>query len=130
MVSKSHTSRGPSIEDSLHVDSAAAALVATDSPVLVEGLGAVDGGLVVARGLVEIVGVAVVVDGAFVLASRAGVVSAVVLDDLDIVSEKCGIGEGCAYVVLNERAASPAVDAEVAVTLRAERTTIVDGSSL
>jgi hypothetical protein len=33
------------------------------------------------------------------------------------------------YVVLNERAASPAVNAKVAVTLRAERTAIVDGSS-
>lgn len=86
MVSKSHTSRGPSIEDSLHVDGAAAALVAADGPVLVEGLDAVDGGLLVAGGLVEIVGVAVVVDGALVLASRAGVVSAVILDDLDIVS--------------------------------------------
>lgn len=86
MVSKSHASRIPSIKDSLHVDGAAGALVAADGPVLVEGLGAVDGGLLHAGSLVEIVGVAVVVDGALVLASRARVVSAVALDDLDIVN--------------------------------------------
>jgi hypothetical protein len=87
VVSKSHASISPSIEDSLHIDSAAAALVAADGPVLVEGLLAVDRGLVVAGGLVQIIGVAVVVDGALVLASRAGVVGAVVLDDLDIISK-------------------------------------------
>lgn len=90
MVSKSHASISPGIEDSLHVDSAAAALVAADGPVLVEGLDAVDGGLLHAGGLVEIVGVAVVVDSALVLASRAGVVSAVALNDLDAVSGELG----------------------------------------
>jgi hypothetical protein len=44
--------------------------------------------------LVEIVGVAVVVDGALVLASRARVVSAVALDDLDIVNGELRGGMG------------------------------------
>jgi hypothetical protein len=34
------------------------------------------------------------------------------------------------YIVLDERATSPAIDSKVAVTLRAEITSVVNGASL
>lgn len=86
MVTKAHASLSPSVEVSLHVNRAAGALVAADGPVLVEGLGAVDGRLVVAGGHVDIVGVTISVDGSLLLSTASGVVRAVVLDDLRVLS--------------------------------------------
>jgi len=91
VVSKIHASRAPRVEVVLHVDGSADTLIAADGPVLVEGLGAVDGGLLVAGRDVEVVGVAVGVDGAPVLSTVAGVVCAVVLDDLDYGEEACQV---------------------------------------
>jgi hypothetical protein len=113
VVTKAHASLRPGVEVSLHVDGTAGALVAADGPVLVEGLDAIDGRLLVAGGHVDIVGVTVGVDGSLLLSILAGVVRTVVLDD----------------VVLDERAPSPTVDGKVTVALRAERAAVVDGSA-
>lgn len=64
----------PGVEVVLHGDRAADALAGADRPVLVEGPGAVNGGLVGTRADVEVVGAAVRGDLALILASRAGVV--------------------------------------------------------
>jgi hypothetical protein len=79
------------------VDDAADALLAADRPVLVKGGGALDGRLVDAARLVDVVGAAVVIDGAEPAGARRRVVRAVRLDD----------------VVLDERVGSPAVQGEV-----------------
>lgn len=79
------------------VDAAADALGAADGPVLVERRRAEDRGLVGAARLVDVVGAAVVVDGAEALRARRGVVRAVGLDD----------------VVLDEGVGGPAVEGEV-----------------
>jgi hypothetical protein len=113
VVSEVHAGLSPSIEVVLHVDGAAGALVAADRPVLVESLSTVDGRLLVTGGHVEIVGVTVGVDSTSVLSLATGVVRAVALND----------------VVLDERAASPAVNAKVSVALRVEGTSVVDGSA-
>lgn len=72
-----------------------------DRPELLEGLGAVDGGLVVTGGLEDVVRRAVAIHRSSLLGSRRGVVSAVRLDD----------------VVLDEWVAGPAVYGEVAVAI-------------
>lgn len=107
-----HALGGPGVEVVLHVDRAADALGGADGPVLLKGLRAVDRGLVGARRDVDVVGAAVGVDGALVLAAAAGVVGAVGVDD----------------VVLDEGVPGPAVDGQVPVAARVERTTIVDGA--
>lgn len=107
-----HAELRPRVEVVLHGDGAADALGGADGPVLLEGPRAVDGGLVRARRDVDVVGAAVGRDGALELAAAAGVVRAVGLDD----------------VVLDQGVAGPAVDGEVAVALRAERTSVVDGA--
>ena len=99
MRTQLHSLSSPSIEVSLHVNRATAALVGTHRPVLLEGLGAVDGGLVGALGLSDLVGGAVSGDGALDGSLRGGVVGAKVLDD----------------VVFDQRVAGPAVDGEVGV---------------
>jgi hypothetical protein len=70
----------PGVEVSLHVDGAADALVLADRPVLTEGPGAVNGGLVGAGGDVDVVVAAVGGDAAEVLSARAGVVGSEVLN--------------------------------------------------
>lgn len=82
MVTKAHASLRPGVEVSLHVDGTAGALVAANGPVLVEGLDAVDGRLLVAGGHVDIVSITVGVDSSLLLSILSGVVSTVVLNDL------------------------------------------------
>jgi len=79
------------------VDAATDALDAADGPVLVERRSAENRGLIVAAGLVDVIGAAIVFDGAETLGARRGVVRAVGLDD----------------VVLDERVGGPAVQGEV-----------------
>lgn len=93
-------------------DSAAAALGLADGPVLAEGGGALDGGLVDARGLVDVVGAAVRGDAAEAGGARGRVVGAEVLDD----------------VVLDERVGRPAVHGEVAVAVGLVVGVVVDRS--
>lgn len=72
-----------------------------DGPELLECLGAVDRGLVHARGLEDVVGGAVAGHRTFLGGGRGGIVGAVGLDD----------------VVFNERTASPSINGEVAVSV-------------
>lgn len=95
------TSGPPGVDKVLEGDGSAGALVGADGPVLLEGGGAVDGGLVGAGRDTELVGGAVGGDGAAVGGLRGGVVVAEVLDD----------------VVLDEGVAGPAVDGEVGVAV-------------
>lgn len=94
-------SLSPCVEVSRHVDPSASALVATDGPELLEGLGAINGGLLVAGADENIVGSAVVIDSSLVLSTAGGVVGAKVLND----------------VVFDERVPRPSVDSEVAVAV-------------
>lgn len=96
----------------LHVDGAGRALVLTNRPVLLKGPGAVDGRLVGAGGLGNLVRGAVRGDGALVLRLRRRVVRAKVLDD----------------VVLDERVAGPAVDGEVRVAVGVVLARVGDGA--
>lgn len=95
------------------VDGAAGALGASDRPVLLKGPGSLDGGRVGAGAHVDVVDGAVDVDLAFFGCAGGGVVGAEVLD----------------YVVLYKRAASPAVDGEVAVPIGIVGTRVVDSSA-
>ena len=74
--SEVHAVARPGVEVVLHVDGAADALVLANRPVLLESPGAVNGRLVVAGGDVDVVGVAVGLEAALVLGTRAGVVGA------------------------------------------------------
>jgi hypothetical protein len=107
---------GPGVEVVSSSDGTRRALVLANAPVLVEGSGTRDGGLVGADALVDIVNGAVGGDGAHVLETAAGVVGAVGLED----------------VVLDEGVLAPAVDGEVGVTLGRVGTLEVDfaGSTL
>jgi hypothetical protein len=60
---KLHASLGPSVKVSLDINAATDTLLLADGPELLEGRGAVDGGLVDARGLEDVVGAAVDGDG-------------------------------------------------------------------
>jgi hypothetical protein len=100
MVAEPHANIGPSVEMVLHSDGAANTLLGADRPVLVESLRAVDGRLVVAGRLVQVVGTSISVDSTSVLSSAGWVVRAVRLNN----------------VVLNEWVASPAIDSKIAVT--------------
>ena len=112
MLTELHALGGPGVEVGLHVDGAGAALVLADGPVLVEGLGAVDGGLVDTLGLRNLVGRAVGGDGALHAGSRGRVVGTEVLNN----------------VVLDKGAAGPAVDGKVGVTLGAVGTGVCNGT--
>lgn len=124
MVAKRHASIGPRAEDDTHVDAAALAVLLTDSPVLLEGLGAVDGGLLVAGALVQVVRRAGVLDGAAGLSLGAGVVVAAGENKVStfwiVVGATCGVDIvvdknllRLNHVVLDEGVAGPAVDAKV-----------------
>jgi hypothetical protein len=110
VLAKLHAGVSPGVEVVLHVDATTDTLLGADRPVLVEGPGTVNGGLVVTGGLVEVVSATVGVDSALVGGSAAGVVGA----------------EGLDNVVLDERVAGPAVDGEVTVTLEVDVATVVD----
>lgn len=112
MVAETHALLSPGVEVVLHVDATACALGLTDRPVLLKGLGAIDGRLVYTSGLGNGVCAAVSVEGTLALGVAGGVVGAEALND----------------VVLDKRAASPAVDSQVAVALRLERAAVVDGT--
>jgi len=97
------------------VDGSAGSLVATDGPVLLEGLAVtLDGRSTVASADSNVVDGSVDVDLTLLLSTRRGVVGAEVLDD----------------VVLDERVAGPAVDGEVAVTVGTVVTRVLDGAEL
>jgi hypothetical protein len=92
---------GPGVEVVGSSNGTRRTLVLTDAPVLVEGSGTRDRGLVGADTLVDIVDGAISGDSTHVLEPAAGIVGAVGLED----------------VVLDEGVLAPAVDGEVRVTL-------------
>lgn len=112
VATKLHAILGPSIEMVASRDGAANTLLRADRPVLGESLGAVDGRSVGAGCGVDVVGAAVRSDGSLELHAVAGVVGAVGVED----------------VVLDERVAGPAVDAEVGVAGGVEGAGVFDGS--
>jgi hypothetical protein len=83
----------------LNRNRAANALASSHRPELLEGGSAIDGRLVCAGSLEDVVGTTVAGDGALLLSSRRGVVRAVRLDD----------------VVFDEGVAGPAVEGDVGV---------------
>lgn len=89
-------------------DGAAGALGSADRPVLVEGRGADDGGLIHALGLVYVVCGSVGGHGTLQCSTGGRVVRSEVLYD----------------VVLDERAGGPSVDGEVAVAIGAVGTAV------
>lgn len=112
MLAKSHALAGPGVKVSLHVDGAGRALVLTNRPILLKGPGAINGGLVGAGRLSDLVGRAVRVDSTLVLGLGRGVVGAEVLDD----------------VVLDKGIAGPAVDGKVGVAVVVVATRVGDGT--
>ena len=94
-----HSETGPHVEMVCGGDSPTRALGLAHGPVLIEGRGSLDGGLIGAGVGVYVVGGAVGGDAAFVCGARRGVVGPEGLDD----------------VVLDEGRGRPAVDGEVAV---------------
>lgn len=97
MGAQLHALSSPSIEVRLHVNTSAGALVLAYRPVLLKGLGAVDGRRIGALGLGNLVAGAVRGDGAFDRSLGGGIICAKVLDD----------------VVFDQRVAGPAIDSEV-----------------
>lgn len=76
VVAEGHAGALPGLEDGAHADGAAGAVLVADGPVLLEGLGAINRGLLVTSGLVQAVGRAGVLDRAAGLGLGAGVVLA------------------------------------------------------
>ena len=106
-----HAGLGPGVEVSSGIDGTANTLALTNGPVLLEGLGAVDGRCVSTGGLEDVVGGSISGHCAFLGGSARGVVRAKRLDD----------------VVLNQRAASPAIDGKIAIAVGCEGTGVRDG---
>ena len=105
----------PGLEVSTGVDGSAGSLVTADGPVLLEGLAVtLDGRSTVASADSNVVDGSVDVDLTLLLSTGRGIVGAEVLDD----------------VVLDERVAGPAVDSEVAVTVGAVVTRVLDGAEV
>jgi len=96
-----HAKIGPCVEVVCGSDCSARALRAADGPVLLEGRGTDDRGLVGACALVDIVGATIRGDGTLVCAAAGGVVRAERFND----------------VVFDEGILAPAVDGEVAITV-------------
>ena len=88
----------------LHINRASNTLGGADGPVLLKGFSAVNRGLIGASRDVDVVGTAIGLDGPLVLASAAGIVGPVGLND----------------VVLDEGIPCPAIDGQVPVAARAE----------
>ena len=97
MLSELHSLGSPLVEMGLDIDGTAGALAAADTPVLLEGLGALDGRLVNARTLRNLVVASINSERALVGSLGRRIVVAKVLND----------------VVLDQRAGGPAVDGEV-----------------
>jgi len=96
---KGKSSRLPRVEVVGGGDTTARALDLADGPELVEGRGALDGGLVYTDGVVNVIGTAIGGNGAKARGPTARVIGSEVLDD----------------VVLDERARGPAVNGEVPI---------------
>jgi hypothetical protein len=112
VLAEVHALAGPGIEVSLHVNRAGRALVLTNRPILLKGPGAINGWLVGAGRLSDLVGRAIGGNGTLVLGLRRRVVGAEVLND----------------VVLDEGVASPAVDGKVGVAVVVVGTGVGDGT--
>jgi hypothetical protein len=116
LASQVHSCVLPSIEVACYVDAAAdrsswVLLGVADGPELLEGLGTIDRGLVVASSLEDVVGSTVAGYRTLARGRRRRIVRAVGFDN----------------VVLDERATSPTIDGEVAVSIGVVCTAIVDG---
>lgn len=94
VASQFHVKGRPCVEVGTDIDGTASTVVGADRPVLLEGRRPLDGWLVGAGRLEDLVGTAVHCDGTLCLCSRGGVVVAEALND----------------VVLNQWVLGPAVD--------------------
>jgi hypothetical protein len=112
VLAKVETESGPGVEVVLHGDATTDTLALADRPVLLEGAGTIDGGLVGAGRDVDVVVAAVGGEASLVLSTAAGVVGS----------------EGFNHIVLDQRRAGPAIDSKVSVALGAEASTVVDGA--
>jgi hypothetical protein len=113
VVSEVKTSVLPGLEVSTGVDGTAGALVATDRPKLLEGLAVTLDGRSVGTGAdVDVVDGTIDVDLTALARAGRGVVGTEALND----------------VVLDQRAAGPAVDGEVAVAVGLVRARVLDSS--
>lgn len=112
MLTKVHALAGPGVKVSLHVDGSGRSLVLTNRPILLKGPGAINGGLVGAGRLSDLVGRAVRGDSTLVLGLGRWVVGAEVLND----------------VVLDKGVAGPAVDGKVGVAIVVVSTRVGDGT--
>lgn len=74
VLSKVETESGPGIEVVLHGDTTADALALADRPVLLEGAGTIDGGLVCAGRDIDVVVTTIGGEASLVLSTAAGVV--------------------------------------------------------
>jgi len=114
VLTKVQSISAPGIEMVLHVDRSSSTLALTDRPVLLEGAGSIDRWLVNTGGDVDVVASAISRKATLVLSAAAWVVCSKVLDD----------------IVLDKWVAGPAINGEVAISLWAERTTVVDGPTV
>lgn len=105
-----HAGRSPCVEVSSGVHASGGAVFLADGPELLEGRRAINGGLVGAGRLEDVVGAAVSSDRALKGSGGRGVEGAVALDN----------------VVLDQGAAGPAIDGEVAVAVGGEASRVVD----
>jgi hypothetical protein len=82
VCSKLHALAGPSIEVSLHVDTTTSALVLADRPILLKGPGTINGWLIGAGALCNLVGAAIAGHSTLVLGVGGRVVCAEVLNNV------------------------------------------------
>lgn len=116
-------------------DGTARPLAGPHRPILVEGRGALDAGLVDTLGAVDVVGAAITADRAEQRGSRRGVVRAIPPHTL---GPETQMGQGTQAsedlpvvlndVVLDQRVGGPSVHTQVSVSGRVERARVVDGS--
>lgn len=112
MAAKVEASFGPGVEMGRDIDGASRALITTNGPVLLEGLGSVNRRSVGPGGLIEVVGRAINGNLTLLRGAGRGVIGTEVFND----------------IILNERVSSPAIDSKIAITVRFISAGVVDGS--
>ena len=130
MLAELKTHLCPSIEVRLSGDGSAAALVVADRPVLLKGLGSLDGRSVDTSGGSNLVGRSIGSHAALGLGCGGRVIRSKVLNDycrpLAIYSAMIRHVRTELTVVLDERARGPAIDGKVRVAIGLVRSRVLD----